>query len=458
MFSFNSIEKSCECRGNRFDIQPARRAAGWRPPARRRIESARPSRGVRARRAARDTRPSRSLDEVPTIANGARSLTGSPTLDRFDSWDALSERHTPVLDDAARATFFCSVPWFKALGTSSLDPGDGLRLYAAGDPPSLILPLRQPARHGAFGMRRLTSLANFYSCDFAPLARAGAPHARDVAAIAGALRAEAPAIDLVELTSLPYPSAAFDALEHAFAGAGWWLQSYFHFANWFEPTAGRTSADYLAARPPRLRHTVERKARALARRDDARIELIVADGALRADRLARAIAAYEEVYRASWKVAEPYPRFAAAFIRAGAETGSLRLGLVTLADRPVAAQIWIVWQGRATLCKLAHDERVKALSIGSVLTWRMFQHVLDVDRVREVDFGRGDDPFKRLWMTQRREHWGLLAFNPTTSRGLVAAARHLGGRRVARALRRWHQPASTSARAGAASGPATEAS
>src|SRR4029077_14042983 len=95
--------------------------------------------------------------------------------------------------------------------------------------------------------------------------------------------------------------------------------------------------------------------------------------------LARAIDSYEAVYRVSWKPAEPYPGFAASFIRAGAETGGLRLGLVHIDDRPAAAQIWIVWQGRATLCKLAHDERFKSRSLGSVLTWRMIEHVLDTD-------------------------------------------------------------------------------
>ena len=68
----------------------------------------------------------------------------------------------------------------------------------------------------------------------------------------------------------------------------------------------------------------------------------------------------------------------------------------------------------------------------------VIEHVLSVDRVTEIDFGRGDDDYKQLWMTQRREHWGLLAFNPSTPRGLLAAARHLGGRPIARSVRRLH--------------------
>jgi hypothetical protein len=351
---------------------------------------------------------------------------------RLDGWDALTDRHRAVIEDGAQASFFRSLPWFRALSASSLDPGDALRLYVAGDPPGLILPLRRATRRNKLKSRRLTSLANFYSCDYAPLARTGMPLGLGIAAIAGELRAEQPAIDLVDLSSMP--RGALDPIEHGFADAGWWVQRYFHFGNWYEATAGLDSAAYLARRPAALRNTIQRKTAALRKANDAHLT-VIHDGSDRTT-IERAIESYEQVYRASWKRAEPYPDFAASFIRAGAETGSLRLGLVHIGDRPAAAQIWIVWNGHATLCKLAHDERFKARSIGSVLTWHMIAHVLDIDRVAEIDFGRGDDDYKRLWTSERREHWGLLAFNPSTPRGLIAAARHLGGRPIARSARR----------------------
>src|SRR5262249_34118920 len=140
---------------------------------------------------------------------------------------------------------------------------DTLKLYVAGQPASLVLPLHGPTRRRPMQPRSLSSLANFYSCDFAPLARAGTPRARDVVAIATALRSERPAIDRVELTSLPCPTEAFSALVHGFADAGWRVQPFFHFATWYEPTAGVSADDYLAARPPMLRHTLSRKTRAL---------------------------------------------------------------------------------------------------------------------------------------------------------------------------------------------------
>jgi hypothetical protein len=58
----------------------------------------------------------------------------------------------------------------------------------------------------------------------------------------------------------------------------------------------------------------------------------------------------------------------------------------------------------------------------------MMQHVLDVDRVDEVDYLAGDEPYKREWMSTRRERRGVVAFNPHSICALADAARHFGAR------------------------------
>ncbi len=94
----------------------------------------------------------------------------------------------------------------------------------------------------------------------------------------------------------------------------------------------------------------------------------------------------------------------------------------------MAAQFWIVEDAQATVLKLAHDEAAKSLSPGTVLTALMLQHLLDQEHVGRIDFGRGDDPYKRLWARERRQRIGIVLANPRRPRGLAFLARHALGR------------------------------
>jgi len=69
--------------------------------------------------------------------------------------------------------------------------------------------------------------------------------------------------------------------------------------------------------------------------------------------------------------------------------------------------MWTVEGGTAFIHKLAHRESAKALSPGSVLSAALFRHVIDEDRVATIDFGTGDDPYKRDWMEEVRSRWRL---------------------------------------------------
>ena len=111
-----------------------------------------------------------------------------------------------------------------------------------------------------------------------------------------------------------------------------------------------------------------------------------------------------------------------------AEKGMLRLGIARLGDQAVAAQLWIVAGRKASIFKLAYHENYADYSPGTVLTAHLLSHVIERDSVTEVDFLKGDDKYKRMWMSHRRERRGIVAYNPATITGAMLSLKELLGR------------------------------
>jgi hypothetical protein len=251
--------------------------------------------------------------------------------------------------------------------------------------------------------------ASWYSLRVGPVF-SGEPRADLLIAAAQTLK---PRFAHITLAPMDPADAALTA--DAFRAAGWWARESDATANWIAHTAGQSFDQYWAARPSRLRNTVKRKARA------APIDIAIHtrfDPAAWAD--------YEAIYAASWKPGEGSP----AFLRAMAESAdTLRLGIARHEGRPVAAQLWTIDGGTATIHKLAYREDARALSPGSILGHAMFAHVIDRDRPAIIDYGTGDDTYKADWMDQRRVLKRLELWNPRTVGGLARAAKaRLSGR------------------------------
>ncbi len=274
------------------------------------------------------------------------------------------------------------------------------------------------AQTGAMG-REVSALSNFYTAIFSPALDEDA-EAEDLLPLTRALRSGGARAAAYRFSPMDPESREFTVLKRALSLSGLSTHSYFAFGNWYEPVR-QNWADYLKDRSGQVRSTIKRNAKKFAA-EGGRLE-IVRDG----ERLEAGLAAYGAVYGQSWKVPEPYPDFVPGLIRLCAARGWLRLGLAWLGDKPVAAQIWIVANGRADIYKLAYDEAHKALAPGTLLTALLMEQAIDVDQVREIDYLIGDDAYKAAWMSQRRERFGLVAYDPLTLRGLLGLARQAVG-------------------------------
>ncbi len=321
----------------------------------------------------------------------------------FDDLDAVERDAAGALDRAAQPCLHSRLSWFRLL-RDHCPPAGALKVARGEEDGRKAWLFLANGGHGA------EPYAAWYSLRFGLI---GEPRLAEQ--IAQSLRKSG----LASLTLSPVadPQSLLDALRQA----GWWAAPEASFGNWIANTEGVSFDQYWAGRPGKLRSTAQRRAKA------AGLDIVIHE-CFDAD----AWAAYEQVYRTSWKPEEGSFPFLRALAEQEGAAGTLRLGVARKDGQPVAAQLWLVEGGIATIHKLAYAEHAKALSPGTILSMAMFRRAIDEDRVRLIDYGTGDDGYKRDWMDERRQLWRILAYNPRTWRGIAGAARRRASALVAR--------------------------
>ena len=336
-------------------------------------------------------------------------------------------RFPPIADEdigrlSQQGSVFASLGWFELLARTSM-PDHAQALYlcceGTGTEDAACVPL---LRRKARGRNRLEGLSNFYSSIYHPISteplvlRA----ANDLAIYAATAK---PGIDVVDLRPLDASSTFFFSATKALQAQGFWTDSYFCFGNWYLEVAGKTFEEYFQTRPSQLRNTA-RRGRKKLEAQNLQIEVYTQNS----PELEAAISNYEAIYNSSWKQPEPFPSFIPELCRMTAARGWLRLGVLSLGDKPVAAQIWFVKDGTASIFKLAYIEEYAKQTVGTVLTTELMRRAIDEDKVEIVDYLSGDDPYKKDWMTHRRERRGIIAFSQRRTLGIYDAVIHFAAK------------------------------
>lgn len=323
-------------------------------------------------------------------------------VELFDDLDAVERDAGGALDRAAQPCLFSRLSWFRLL-RDHVPPEGRLKVARAADGGRKTWMFLANGGHGA------EAYASWYSL------RVGAI-GDDALVPAIAQRLRHTRLSTLSLSPVADPARLADGLN----AAGWIAEADPATGSWVAHTAGLSFDDYWAARPGQLRSTARRKAKAAA-----------LDVEIHGHFSAEAWNAYESVYRTSWKPEEGSFPFLRALAEQEGAAGTLRLGIARKEGVPVAVQLWTVENGTAIIHKLAYAEAAKPLSPGTILGEAMFRHAIDQDRVALIDYGTGDDAYKRDWMDERRQLWRVTAFNPATARGLAGAARAKASRLVA---------------------------
>ena len=297
----------------------------------------------------------------------------------------------------AAAGPFTRRDWFERLEATQAAP-----VYAVAEDRSgaVVLPLRRSGR-------RLESLLNWYGFTWRPLATPYGSFDSLLITLADALRAQS---SQLVLERVPDEDGTARQLERAFTRAGWLVRREPCDTNRILALAGRDFGAYLEGRPGQVRTTLKRKAKKVDVQIVNYFDEDIWDS-------------YESIYGESWKPEEGDPALLRAFAEAEGTAGRIRLAVARHEGQAIAAQFWTVEDGTAYIHKLAHRESAKPLSPGTTLTAALLEHVIDKDGVHLVDFGTGDDAYKRDWMEEARPRYRLVCWRKGDPRNWPAIAK-----------------------------------
>ena len=299
------------------------------------------------------------------------------------------------LDRGVQKSLFDRLDWMEALHRLVLRDHPPLLLRAHGHGAEAWMPLMQQS-DGQYG-----ALANWYNFTWRPIFGAAYDEVTRLALLRQLAMIARNHGRRLTLSPMPDEDRAASELAIAFEQDGWVVERTQCDENHYLPLNGRSFDQYWATRPGQLKNTVKRKAKKGV--VSTRIETCFSPGSWRD---------YEKVYARSWKPHEGSPDFLRVIAEQTSAAGALRLGFAYIDGQPVAAQYWTVENGTALIHKLAHDERHIAASPGTLLSAALFQHVIDIDKVDEIDFGTGNDAYKREWMEAVRPRYRLDLFWP----------------------------------------------
>ena len=312
--------------------------------------------------------------------------------DNFQSAQAVAGEK---LGRAMQKSLFDRLDWLKPLHEMCLGDHQPMIVRAHEDDAEAWMFLMKQ------GLGRYTALANWYNFTYRPIFTGDFDEVTKLALLADLAKQLKSKSHRIEISPLPDEDGTTSLIERAFEQAGWMIFREKADDNHILHVKGRTFDQYWSDRPSQLRNTVRRKAK--KNLVTTRIESRFSDEDWND---------YLDVYANSWKPEEGNPDFLKTLARQEAEAGCMRLGLAYIDGKPVAAQFWTVENGEALIHKLAHVDDATKSSPGTLLSVALFQHVIDVDHVNLIDFGTGNDPYKRDWMEDVRDRYRLELFWP----------------------------------------------
>ena len=359
-------------------------------------------------------------------------LSGNPT-ETFATccYDSIDELPATSLFSSAARSFFMTRRWFEILEKTTRTDQDRFfyLVVEIGAEPIALMALRSPAGQlGASlqgqdtGPGSIAALTNWYTSSYDILISPQLDDHRVIMrALVAELRKRLAKAAVIEFNYLDENAETTGLLISTLRSTGLITLSYRHHLVRYEDVSSIDFKTYLRQRSLGIRKEYARKGRRLE-------EKFQLDQIVYRDRgqLDKALQDYQTVYEKSWKQPERFPDYIPELFRHGLTENWLRVAVLYLDDQPVATEIHILFNGQATSYKGAYDPTYRKYSPASVLRIFVIQYLMEVDKVREMDMGYGDQPYKKSWLSRGRWLTGVVAFNPWSFTGLKQLSSYQG--------------------------------
>ena len=215
--------------------------------------------------------------------------------------------------------------------------------------------------------------------------------------------------DLIDLSPIRSDDETFFILQNLMRACKRMYTDQVDLAHWYLDKIDYSGENYLSRRSKNIRSELRRRRQKLESLGDLELRVI-----RKGNEIDKYMDYYYDVYAKSWKGKENIgPTFHRALARLAAEQGWLRLAFLFLDGTPIASQLRIVFNDACFFLKTAYDRQYRKYGPGIIMLADMIKYVIDVDHVREIDFGPGDEPYKRSWASQKREMRKIIIFNTT---------------------------------------------
>ncbi|WP_455198723.1 GNAT family N-acetyltransferase, partial [Kaarinaea lacus] len=276
----------------------------------------------------------------------------------YSDWNQLPGSADAIFEQAEKDSIFFSRPWFESLTASALDDDHSMVLACVVSSEKVMAMLPLMKHRG--NEKAWYSLRHGFTPIFSLLLSRN-HHEQALSCMAQGL-SQSPIQGLLLEPVSDYDSK-LKGLQEKLETAGFSCDHTFRDYNWIYRPQGQSFNEYMAERPAHVRNTISRKLRKLQREHGYEIRLYTGDEVL------HYMPDYYAVYNASWKQNElDNADFLDHFIERFSKAGWSRLAILYVKDQPVAAQLWFVHNGKASIFRLAYDKTWKQYSPGSILT------------------------------------------------------------------------------------------